>query len=115
MIGAHGGLHGFTDWAGHVLTDSGGYQIFSLEPGGNVHLDDDGVTFRSTYDGGTHRLTPESAVEIQTAFGSDIQMVLDVCAPLPSGDARAALGRRPHRGVGGARPRRLPRAASGPT
>ena len=52
------GLHGFADWAGHVLTDSGGYQIFSLEPGGNVALDDDGVTFRSTYDGGTHRLTP---------------------------------------------------------
>ena len=46
-----------------MLTDSGGYQIFSLEPGGNVHLDDDGVTFRSTYDGGTHRLTPEAAVD----------------------------------------------------
>ncbi len=79
-----GGLHGFADWPGHVLTDSGGYQIFSLEPGGNVALDDDGVTFRSTYDGGTHRLTPEGAVEIQTRFGADIQMVLDVCAPLPS-------------------------------
>jgi len=79
-----GGLHGFEDWHGHVLTDSGGYQIFSLDPGGNVRLDDDGVTFRSTYDGGTHRLTPESAVHVQTAFGSDIQMVLDVCSPLPS-------------------------------
>ncbi len=85
VIRSLGGLHGFTDWSGHVLTDSGGYQVFSLEPGGNVHLDDEGVTFRSTYDGGTHRLTPESAVEIQAAFGSDIQMVLDVCAPLPSG------------------------------
>ncbi len=84
VIGQMGGLHGFADWAGHVLTDSGGYQIFSLEPGGNVALDDDGVTFRSTYDGGSHRLTPESAVEIQTRLGSDIQMVLDVCAPLPS-------------------------------
>ena len=95
VIRAHGGLHGFTDWAGHVLTDSGGYQIFSLEPGGNVRLDDEGVTFRSTYDGGTHRLTPESAVEIQTAFGSDFQMVLDVCAPLPSDDAvlRSAVDR----------------------
>ncbi len=69
LIAGHGGLHGFTDWDGHVLTDSGGYQIFSLEPGGNVRLDDDGVTFRSTYDGGTHRLTPESAVAIQTAAG----------------------------------------------
>lgn len=84
LIGRLGGLHGFTDWSGHVLTDSGGYQIFSLEPGGNVALDDDGVTFKSTYDGGTHRLTPESAVEVQTLLGSDIQMVLDVCAPLPS-------------------------------
>lgn len=84
VIGRLGGLHGFADWAGHVLTDSGGYQIFSLEPRGNVARDDGGVTFKSTYDGGTHRLTPESAVEIQTLLGSDIQMVLDVCAPLPS-------------------------------
>jgi queuine tRNA-ribosyltransferase len=83
-IAGAGGLHGFTDWSGHVLTDSGGYQIFSLEPGGNVRLDDDGVTFRSTYDGGTHRLTPGGAVALQTAFGADFQMVLDVCAPLPS-------------------------------
>jgi queuine tRNA-ribosyltransferase len=79
-----GGLHRFEDWHGHLLTDSGGYQVFSLDPGGNVRLDDDGVTFRSTYDGGTHRLTPASAVDIQTALGADIQMVLDVCAPLPS-------------------------------
>jgi queuine tRNA-ribosyltransferase len=79
-----GGLHRFEDWSGHLLTDSGGYQVFSLDPGGNVRLDDEGVTFRSTYDGGTHRLTPASAVEIQTQLGSDIQMVLDVCAPLPS-------------------------------
>jgi queuine tRNA-ribosyltransferase len=84
LIGRMGGLHGFTDWSGHILTDSGGYQVFSLEPGGNVALDDEGVTFKSTYDGGTHRLTPESAVEIQTLLGGDIQMVLDVCAPLPS-------------------------------
>ncbi|MGK2947647.1 MAG: tRNA guanosine(34) transglycosylase Tgt [Acidimicrobiales bacterium] len=95
VIESLGGLHGFEDWHGHVLTDSGGYQVFSLEPGGNVRLDDDGVTFRSTYDGGTHRLTPETAVEIQTAFGSDIQMVLDVCAPLPSSPAvlRSAVER----------------------
>ena len=95
VISAHGGLHGFADWPGHVLTDSGGYQIFSLEPGGNVQLDDEGVTFKSTYDGGTHRLTPELAVDIQTAFGSDIQMVLDICAPLPSDDSalRSAVDR----------------------
>jgi queuine tRNA-ribosyltransferase len=90
-----GGLHGFSRWSGHILTDSGGYQIFSLEPGGNVRVDDDGVTFRSTYDGGTHRLTPESAVAIQLSLGSDLQMVLDVCAPLPSSTAelRAAVER----------------------
>ena len=70
-----------------------------------MRLDDEGVTFRSTYDGGTHRLTPESAVDIQTQLGSDIQMVLDVCAPLPSPPEVAAPGRRPHRGLGGRRAR----------
>jgi queuine tRNA-ribosyltransferase len=90
-IAAVGGLHAFTGWSGHILTDSGGYQIFSLEAGGNVRLDDEGVTFRSTYDGGSHRLTPEGAVDLQTAFGADLQMVLDVCAPLPS--SRATLQR----------------------
>jgi queuine tRNA-ribosyltransferase len=77
-----GGLHGFTDWSGHVLTDSGGYQVFSLSP----KVDDDGVTFRSTYDGDQHRLTPEGAVDVQCALGADIQMVLDQCPPLPSPD-----------------------------
>lgn len=86
-----GGIHGFTDWSGHVLTDSGGYQVFSLSP----KVDDDGVTFKSTYDGDTHRLTPEGAVDVQMALGADIQMVLDECAPLPSTDAviRTALER----------------------
>jgi queuine tRNA-ribosyltransferase len=82
LIADLGGLHRFADWYGHVLTDSGGYQVFSLEP----KVDDDGVTFRSTYDGGSHRLTPESAVEVQQHLGADIQMVLDVCPPLPSPD-----------------------------
>ena len=95
VIAAQGGLHAFTGWSRHVLTDSGGYQVFSLDPGGNVRLDDHGVTFRSTYDGGTHRLTPEGAVDLQVAFGSDLQMVLDVCAPLPSSRdvLRAAVDR----------------------
>jgi queuine tRNA-ribosyltransferase len=75
-----GGLHNFMGWRGHVLTDSGGYQIFSLEP----KLDDDGATFISTYDGSTHRLTPERAAEVQCALGPDIQMVLDICPSLPS-------------------------------
>jgi len=66
-----------------MLTDSGGFQVFSL-PAGNVKVDDEGVTFRSTYDGSTHRLTPELAVDVQSKLGADIQMVLDVCPPLPS-------------------------------
>lgn len=75
-----GGIHGFATWSGHVLTDSGGYQVFSLEP----KVTDDGATFRSTYDGLKHHLTPEGAVEVQNQLGADIQMVLDVCPPLPS-------------------------------
>jgi queuine tRNA-ribosyltransferase len=67
-------------WDRNVLTDSGGFQVFSLSP----EVDDDGVTFRSTYDGTTHRLTPEDAVAVQAQLGADIQMVLDVCPPLPS-------------------------------
>jgi len=75
-----GGLHGFAAWSGHVLTDSGGYQVFSLQP----TVDDEGATFASTYDGSRHHLTPEGAVDIQVQLGSDIQMVLDVCSALPS-------------------------------
>jgi len=75
VVAELGGIHGFADWDGQVLTDSGGYQIFSLGP----DLDDDGATFTSTYDGSTHLLTPESAVTIQADIGADIQMVLDVC------------------------------------
>jgi queuine tRNA-ribosyltransferase len=80
VVARLGGLHGFTTWAGPMLTDSGGFQVFSLEP----KVDDDGATFRSTYDGSTHRLTPERAVAVQELLGADIQMVLDVCPPLPS-------------------------------
>src|SRR3954469_7495444 len=80
VVARLGGLHRFMGWDGHVLTDSGGYQVFSLAP----KVDDDGVTFRSTYDGSTHRLTPEDAVAVQEALGADTQMVLDVCPPLPS-------------------------------
>ena len=78
-----GGLHGFMVWPGHVLTDSGGFQVFSLEP----KLDETGATFRSTYDGSTVHLTPEEAVRIQELLGADIQMVLDVCPALPAPDA----------------------------
>lgn len=93
VVAALGGLHRFTGWDGHMLTDSGGFQVFSLGPkpqqGGrvplaNVRLDDDGVTFRSTYDGSSHRATPESTVAVQESLGADIQMQLDICPPLPS-------------------------------
>ena len=80
VVARAGGIGGFASWGGHVLTDSGGYQVFSLSP----HVDDEGVTFRSVYDGSECRLTPEGAVEVQELLGADIQMVLDVCPPLPS-------------------------------
>lgn len=79
-VAALGGLHRFSGWDGHLLTDSGGYQVFSLNP----KLTDDGVLFRSTYDGDQHLFTPEAAVRVQEQLGADIQMVLDVCAALPS-------------------------------
>lgn len=75
-----GGLGKFAAWGGLTLTDSGGFQVFSLAP----KVDDDGVTFKSTYDGSSHRFTPEIAVHTQELLGADIQMVLDVCPPLPS-------------------------------
>jgi queuine tRNA-ribosyltransferase len=107
VVAGLGGLHGFMGWPGNVLTDSGGFQVFSLSPA----VDDDGVTFRSTYDGSTHRLTPESAVAIQEQLGADIQMVLDVCPGLPAPRevirmavertaAWAARARRAHRREG---------------
>lgn len=74
-----GGLHQLMQWNGPMTTDSGGYQVFSL--GDNVKLDAEGVTFRSPLDGDEHRLTPESAIKIQTKLGADIIMPLDVCTP----------------------------------
>lgn len=86
-IEAAGGLHRFMGWPGPILTDSGGFQVFSLQT--RRTLDDGGVTFRSHLDGSEHRFTPESVVEFQQRIGSDIAMVLDVCVPLPA--AAAAL------------------------
>jgi queuine tRNA-ribosyltransferase len=80
LVAAMGGLHGFTGWDGHFLTDSGGYQVMSLP----CTVDDDGVTFRSSYDGSWRRLTPEDAVMVQQLLGADIQMALDVCTELPA-------------------------------
>ena len=110
VVEALGGLHGFSGWDGHFLTDSGGFQIMSLgrrvggagqpsrRAGGagqpsrrhnspqdaKSKVDDEGVTFRSTYDGTPMRLTPEDAVDAQRRLGSDIQMALDICPELPA-------------------------------
>jgi len=82
LIRELGGLHRFMSWSGPILTDSGGFQVFSME--GLRDLDDDGVTFRSHLDGSLRRLTPESSMAIQAALGSDVAMVLDECPPLPA-------------------------------
>jgi queuine tRNA-ribosyltransferase len=81
-IEAAGGLHRFMAWSGPILTDSGGFQVFSLES--RRTLDDDGVTFQSHLDGSTHRFTPENVIAFQEAIGSDVAMVLDVCVKLPA-------------------------------
>src|SRR5579862_5890475 len=77
-----GGLHRFMAWDRPILTDSGGFQVFSLSELRNIS--DEGVRFQSHLDGSTHFLTPETAVDIQTALGSDIMMILDDCLAYPS-------------------------------
>ena len=76
-----GGLHKFMRWDGPILTDSGGYQIFSLTK--LRKITEDGVEFQNHVDGSTAFISPESAIEIQQALGSDIMMVLDECPPWP--------------------------------
>jgi queuine tRNA-ribosyltransferase len=83
-----GGLHRFMSWPGAILTDSGGFQVFSLADLRKVT--DDGVIFRSHLDGSEHSLTPEKSVEVQQALGSDIAMVLDECIEYPADRVRAA-------------------------
>ena len=80
LIADIGGLHGFMGWERPILTDSGGFQIFSLEP----DITEEGATFSSVYDGSRVTLTPEDAVLIQERLGPDIAMVLDVCVGLPA-------------------------------
>jgi queuine tRNA-ribosyltransferase len=78
LIESLGGIHAFSGWDGPILTDSGGFQVFSLRDTIRS-LDDDGVTFRSVYDGSDARFTPEGVAEIQRRLGSDVAMCLDVC------------------------------------
>ena len=89
VIRAHEGLHRFASWSRPILTDSGGFQVFSLA--GINDIDDDGVTFRSHLDGSKHRITPEISMQIQGVLGSDIAMVFDQC---PAADAPDAVHER---------------------
>ena len=88
LVAELGGLHSFMGWDGSILTDSGGFQVFSLRDT-LLAVDDEGVTFRSVYDGSHARFTPESVARIQANLGSDIAMCLDVCPP--AGVPRAEL------------------------
>lgn len=83
LLGDAGGLHALMAWDRPILTDSGGYQVFSLNS--LRKLDPDGVTFRSHIDGSAHRFTPERVIDIQRAIGSDIMMILDECPPADCG------------------------------
>lgn len=82
-VAAAGGLHRFMDWKGGIITDSGGFQVFSLSD--LRKLKPEGVEFASHLDGSRHLFTPESNMELQHALGADIIMALDVCAPYPAG------------------------------
>lgn len=81
IIRAAGGLHAFSSWNKPILTDSGGYQVFSLAE--NRKLTEEGALFKSHIDGSKHRFTPENVVDIQRQLGSDIMMALDECPPYP--------------------------------
>ena len=85
VIDLFNGLHNFSGWKRPILTDSGGYQVFSLS--GLNKIDDDGVTFQSHIDGSKHHITPEKSLEIQASLGSDIAMAFDQCPALDQGQA----------------------------
>src|SRR5205085_3672931 len=81
LIGELGGLHAFMGWDGAILTDSGGFQVFSLRDT-LLAADDEGVTFRSVYDGRPERFTPELSARVQERLASDVAMCLDICLPI---------------------------------
>ena len=87
LVERAGGLHSFMNWKRPILTDSGGFQVFSLA--GLRKIREDGVDFRSHIDGSRQRITPESSMEIQQKLGSDIAMAFDVCAPWPCDEKQA--------------------------
>lgn len=95
-----GGVHGFQKWDRAILTDSGGYQVFSLDVKGGAHgslvkIDEDGVTFKSHLDGSSHRFTPEEAMRVQQKLGPDVVMAFDQCTrdSATEAEARAAMER----------------------
>src|SRR5512143_3048441 len=94
LVARMGGLHQFMQWNGPLLTDSGGFQVFSLQDLRKV--DDEGVTFRSHLDGSLHRFTPEKVISIQENLGADIIMTLDECAPPTQRDYNEKALRRTH-------------------
>ena len=108
LIAELGGLHSFMGWDGAILTDSGGFQVFSLRDT-VLEVDDEGVTFRSVYDGAPGRFTPERAARVQELLGSDIAMCLDICSPadVSRGELEEAVRRTT---LWAARQRDLPRA-----
>jgi queuine tRNA-ribosyltransferase len=93
LVARRGGLHRFMGWERPILTDSGGYQVFSL--GDRCRISEEGARFRSHLDGSSHLLTPESAADVQARLGSDIAMVLDECTSYPAthDEARVSLER----------------------
>jgi len=110
LVARHGGLHRFMGWDGPTLTDSGGYQVFSL--GDRCRLSEAGAEFRSHLDGSTHLLTPESAADIQARLGADVAMVLDECTAFPATpDVAARSLERTARWAARARARHLAIAA----
>jgi queuine tRNA-ribosyltransferase len=110
VIAELGGLHAFMGWDGPILTDSGGFQVFSLRDT-LLAVDDEGVTFRSVYDGSAARFTPEAVARIQANLGSDVAMCLDVCPP--AGVSRAELAEAVRRTTAWARRQRAAEHAPG--
>jgi queuine tRNA-ribosyltransferase len=91
LVEKMGGLHAFTAWNGPILTDSGGFQVFSLP---NKEISDRGVRFKNELDGSVLELTPERSIEIQNALGADVIMAFDECTPYPATEKLAADGVR---------------------
>lgn len=110
LVAELGGLHAFSGWDGPILTDSGGFQVFSLRDT-LLAVDDDGVTFRSVYDGDAARFTPESVAAVQANLGSDVAMCLDICPPagVPRPELEQAVRRTT---LWAARQREAPRPAT---